>query len=80
MKKNVGGWDRGIRILAGIAIIGAGAAYGTWWGLVGLIPLVTGLSRFCPAYGACGIDTGKTDPSDNTQPREVDRDEISHGA
>jgi hypothetical protein len=28
-----------------------------WWGLIGLVPLGTGLFRFCPAYTLLGIRT-----------------------
>ena len=29
----------------------------TLWGLVGLVPLATGLMRFCPVYPLLGINT-----------------------
>ena len=47
---NVGDMERMVRILAGLAIIGWGLATSSWWGLIGLIPLVTGTIGFCPAY------------------------------
>jgi hypothetical protein len=58
MKANIGSWDRALRIAFGFALlslvfIGPKAL----WGLVGLIPLVTGLARFCPAYGITGVST-----------------------
>ncbi|GAA4004792.1 DUF2892 domain-containing protein [Comamonas faecalis] len=58
MKTNVGTIDRVLRILAGIVLI-ALAATGTvgWWGYIGVVPLLTGLFRFCPAYGLLGINT-----------------------
>ena len=28
-----------------------------WWGLIGLVPLATGLFRWCPAYTLLGMDT-----------------------
>jgi hypothetical protein len=58
MKANVGGFDRLIRIVAGIVLI-ALAAMGTigWWGLIGIVPLATGLFRFCPAYSLFGLNT-----------------------
>ncbi len=60
MKANVGGIDRAVRILAGIALLALlfvleGDA--RWWGLVGLLPLATGLFRFCPAYVPFGWST-----------------------
>ena len=58
MTRNVGGIDRGLRITIGLALI-ALAATGTvgWWGWLGVIPLATGLFRFCPAYTLLGINT-----------------------
>ena len=51
MKFNVGGIDRILRIVVGIVLIGL-AATGTvgWWGWLGVVPLATGLFRFCPMY------------------------------
>jgi len=57
MKSNVGGLDRGIRILAGLAILAAGVYFKSWWGLVGLVPLATGVLRWCPAYLPFGISS-----------------------
>lgn len=59
MKCNVGGIDRMLRIVVGLVLIGlaiTGAA-GVWaW--IGIVPLVTGIFRFCPAYSLLGINTG----------------------
>ena len=60
MRANVGGIDRVVRILAGIGILSLvlileGSA--RYWGLVGLLPLVTGVFRFCPAYALFGLRT-----------------------
>jgi len=57
MKPNVGSIDRIIRILAGCALLGAGYYFKSWWGLVGLLPILTGLVRFCPAYLPIGLNT-----------------------
>lgn len=58
MKTNVGTIDRTLRILAGLVLI-ALAATGTvgWWGWLGVIPLLTGLFRTCPAYSMLGVST-----------------------
>ena len=58
MKFNVGGIDRILRIVVGIVLI-ALAAMGTigWWGWLGVVPLATGLFRFCPAYSLLGMNT-----------------------
>ena len=62
MHANVGGVDRGLRVVVGLALLSMllfveGSA--RWWGLVGLVPLVTGLAGRCPAYGLLGIRTCK---------------------
>ncbi len=61
MHKNVGNLDRTLRIVAGIALI-ALAATGTvgLWGWIGVVPLVTGVMSWCPAYSLLGIKTCKT--------------------
>ena len=58
MKFNVGGVDRMLRIVVGLVLI-ALAATGTvgWWGWLGIIPLLTGVVRFCPLYPLVGINT-----------------------
>ena len=58
MHATVGGIDRGIRIVAGLVLLSLvfvleGGA--RWWGLIGVVPLATGLLRWCPAYLPCGI-------------------------
>jgi hypothetical protein len=55
---NVGLVDRGLRILLGIALL-ALTVVGpkTAWGLLGFVPLLTGLSGSCPIYRLLGIST-----------------------
>ena len=60
MTRNVGGADRALRILAGLVIMAAGYHYGNGWGLVGLVPLATGLIGWCPAYLPFGLSTCRT--------------------
>ena len=57
MKLNVGNIDRTVRIAAGGAIIGLGVYFESWWGAVGLVPLVTAFVRWCPAYSIFGISS-----------------------
>lgn len=61
MKANVGTVDRSIRIVAGLGLIGAAmsGAIGAW-GWVGVIPLATGIFRYCPAYLPFGVRTCHT--------------------
>ena len=60
MKANVGNTDRIIRIIVGLALI-ALAVTGVigWGGLLGIVPLVAGVVRFCPLYSVLGIKTCK---------------------
>jgi len=60
MKKNVGGIDRNLRIIVGLAIIAWGVYARNWWGAIGLIPLMTGLIGWCPPYAILGLNTCKT--------------------
>ena len=58
MKSNVGGIDRIMRIVVGVALIAA-AATGTLgpWAYLGVVPLLTGVLRFCPTYPLLGMNT-----------------------
>jgi len=58
MKVNVGTIDRAVRILAGLVLIGLAVA-GTIgpWGYIGVVVLLTGFLRVCPAYSLLGINT-----------------------
>jgi len=58
MKTNVGSIDRILRIIAGLTLI-ALAASGVIgiWGWIGVVPLLTGIFRFCPAYTLLGMNT-----------------------
>jgi hypothetical protein len=60
MKCNVGKTDRIIRIVVGIVIIAVGFYFKSWWGAIGLIPILTAVIRFCPAYVPLKINTDKT--------------------
>lgn len=64
MKPNVGTVDRVLRYIVGLAILGAGYYYKSWWGLVGLVPILTATIRFCPVYTPLGINTGAKQPND----------------
>jgi len=58
MKANVGGIDRILRIVLGAALIlWAAALGGPAWAWIGVVPLVTGLFKFCPLYPLLGLST-----------------------
>jgi hypothetical protein len=60
MKTNMGGLDRAVRIVVGLALLSllflveSGAR---WWGLIGVVMVGTGVIGWCPAYLPFGIDT-----------------------
>jgi hypothetical protein len=68
MTCNVGGIERPIRIVLGIALIAAGALAGLSEGLtlaayvVGAVALVTGAVGYCPAWQLLGINTCPPNP------------------
>jgi hypothetical protein len=57
-KTNVGGIDRLLRIVVGLALIGLTLAgvIGAW-GWIGVVPLLTGSLQTCPLYGLLGFST-----------------------
>jgi len=59
MKKNVGSTDRIIRVVMGLAMLGAGYYYECWLGLIGIIPILTASIKWCPLYSLFGIGTCK---------------------
>ena len=64
MNTNVGTIDRVLRIAAGVVLIALAAAGKVgWWGYIGVVPLLSGLFRFCPAYSLLGIRTCPLDAS-----------------
>ena len=58
MKANIGTIDRSLRIVVGLILIGLSfsGVIGVW-GWIGLVPLATGIFRFCPVYTLLGIKT-----------------------
>ena len=70
MKKNIltinlGNFDRALRILAGLMLLSL-VVIGpqTLWGLIGLIPLATGLFSWCPVYSLLGLNSCGSTPKD----------------
>lgn len=58
MKSNVGGIDRILRIILGLALITM-TLTGTIgvWGWIGVVPLLTGAVGWCPPYALLGVNT-----------------------
>jgi hypothetical protein len=60
MKKNIGSWERTIRIVAGLSILTlVFAGPKTPWAYLGIVPLVTGFIGWCPPYALFGIKACK---------------------
>ncbi|MFT0546726.1 DUF2892 domain-containing protein [Allopusillimonas ginsengisoli] len=58
MKTNLGGIDRALRIIVGIVLIALVLSGNIGlWGWIGVVPLVTGLFGFCPAYRLLGLNS-----------------------
>ncbi len=58
--KNEGNADRAIRILVGLGLLSLTVVGPrTMWGLVGIVPLATGLVGSCPIYKILGVSTCK---------------------
>jgi hypothetical protein len=58
MQANVGGIDKILRVIVGLGLVGAtlAGAIGPW-GYIGVVPLLTGLVGWCPAYLLFGLKT-----------------------
>ena len=60
MNANIGTVDRSLRIVVGLILIGLSlSGVIGLWGWIGIVPLATGLFRFCPLYTLLGIKTCK---------------------
>ena len=63
MKRNEGTIDRALRIVLGLALLSLiFVGPHTWFGLIGLVPLVTGIVGFCPLYRLVGMHTWQAHP------------------
>ena len=59
MKRNIGKTDQIVRIVIGLGIIIVGVFFKSWWGAIGIIPIITAAIGWCPAYLPFGISTHK---------------------
>ncbi len=58
MSRNEGTIDRVLRVILGLVLLSLFfVGPQTWWGLIGLVPLLTGLMGSCPVYSILGIST-----------------------
>ena len=62
MTRNIGNLERIVRIIAGLAILSlVFIVPKSLWGLIGVVPLLTGLIGWCPPYALLGISTCKNE-------------------
>lgn len=60
--RNIGSSDRIIRVIIGLGLLSLLVVLNgnaRFWGLLGLIPLITAFMGFCPLYTLFGIRTFK---------------------
>ncbi len=57
MSNNIGKTDRTIRVIVGLAAVISGFYFQSWWGLIGLLPIVTAGIGWCPLYSIFGLST-----------------------
>ena len=64
MQRNEGSLDRVLRVIAGLLLLSlVFVGPKTLWGLIGLVPLLTGLAGSCPIYTVFGLRTCKLEGS-----------------
>jgi len=63
MKKNMGGIDRGVRLVLGLVILGYGLRHHAWWGWLGIIPILTAIVAVCPGYLPFRFSTRREPPA-----------------
>ena len=62
MTQNIGGVEKIIRIVLGVALLVWGFVLSdpvNYWGAIGVVPLLTALIGWCPAWSMVGINTKK---------------------
>lgn len=57
MNKNVGGIDKKIRFGLGILILIIGYLNNSWWGIIGIVPILTAFLGWCPLYVPLKLST-----------------------
>lgn len=63
MTKNQAPWDRGLRVAFGVGLLSLTfTGPQTLWGLIGIVPLATGLVGTCPLYRLFGVSTLSSKP------------------
>lgn len=56
MTGDLGKVERVLRAGLGLTAVGFGLFFQSWWGALGVLPLLTAINGFCPAYRLFGFD------------------------
>ena len=64
MDSNMGPEDKKIRMTVGILLLVVGLLFQSWWGLLGLVLLITSVVGFCPLYVPFKVSTLKAEPQE----------------
>lgn len=75
MRCNISKNDKNIRLALGTLIVLWGLFYQNWWGLIGLLLLVTAFISWCPLYALLGISTCKHDKQRKEEETSMDKSE-----
>jgi hypothetical protein len=70
MVRNMATWERWVRGVAGVGLVGYGLARGKWIAAAGTYPLITGVMGFDPIYSAIGFSTNRS--GTNSHPEDVE--------
>jgi len=57
MQANIGTTDKIARVIIGLALLVLGIGLRSWWGVIGVLPVLTAFVGICPAYLPFGIST-----------------------
>lgn len=57
MAANMGGIDRAVRAVIGVVLVGWALFGGPLWAWIGVLPLLTAATGYCPAYAPFGLST-----------------------
>ena len=63
MEKNVGSVDKVFRVIIGLGLLSLLfilEGHARWWGLIGIAPILTVVTGWCPGYSLIGVSTCKT--------------------
>ena len=71
MKTNVGSYDAGVRFILGCVALFFSVNGLGWWGLLGLIPILSAACSFCPLYWLLRIDTAAWEEARESRPHDT---------